>query len=117
MGAKQPPPPQQRVQNPTTDEERKRNADWDRYWQETAVAYAREGFSERVLRVVREYKNKGVPIGLLEIEAEQQNRQIGAFPFGGFSLDNCDRYANDLCQLREMAFHVDARDQMISPNF
>jgi hypothetical protein len=81
------------------------------------VAYAREGFNERVLGIVREYKNKGVPIGFLENEAQQQDRQIGAFPFGGFSLDNCDRYANDLCQLRELAFHVDTRDQMIGPNF
>jgi hypothetical protein len=32
--SRRPAPPQQPIQNPTTDDERKRNADWNRYWQE-----------------------------------------------------------------------------------
>jgi hypothetical protein len=115
--SQRPMPAQQPVQNPTTDEEHKRNSNWDRYWMETKAAYVRHDFSGRILGIVREYKNKGVPIGFLETEAEQPDRLVGALPYGGFALDNCAGYANDACQLRELAFHVDARDQAISPDF
>lgn len=108
--SKRPAPTQQPVSNPTTDEERRRNADLDRYWREAKAAYVRQDFSDRILGIVREYKNKGVPIGFLETGAEQPDRLIGAVPYGGFALDNCDRYANEVCQLRELAFHVDAYD-------
>jgi hypothetical protein len=109
------PAPQQQVQNPSTDEERARNVAWDRYWREVNVAYSNRDFNGKVLEIVRQYKNEGIPTGFLEQSAEQPGRLIGAPPMGGFSLDNCDRYMNELCQLRELAFHVNARDRRIDP--
>lgn len=107
------PQPLPKVQNPTTDEERQRNAKFDKYWQETDAAYQTAGFNERVLEIVRQYKGKGIDIGYLEEEAQQPNRQIGAVPFGGYGLGDCLRGWNDLCQLRELAYHVDAQDRPI----
>jgi hypothetical protein len=101
---------QQPIQNPTSDGDRARDA---RYWQETTVAYKSREFSERVLGLVKEYQTKGVSVGSLERSAEQQERLIGAMPYGGSSLDACEQYMNELCQLRELAFHVDAYDARI----
>jgi hypothetical protein len=105
-----PAPPQQPVQNPATDEDRARNAKWDRYWNETKVAYQSKQFNQRILGMVKKYLIQGVPVGFLEKAAEQPERYFGALPYGGFSLDTCDQYMNELCQLRELAFHVDAYD-------
>jgi hypothetical protein len=111
----QQPAPQMPIQNPATDEDRKRNATWDLYWQKLKVAYMNRDFNEQILGIVREYKAKGIPTGFLEQQAEQQDRLIGALPFGGYSLDTCDKYANELCQLKELAFHVNAQDRRIDP--
>lgn len=109
------PPQPQPVQNPASDEDRARKAKWDRYWQEAKVAYMNRNFNERVLGIVRAYKNLGIPTGYLEQSAEQQDRLIGSVPFGGASLDNCVGFMSDLCQLRELAFHVNAEDKRIDP--
>ena len=113
--SQRPAPQQQPVQNPTTDEERERNAAWGRYWQKAKVDYTAGDFSERILGIVRDYKAKGVPTGFLEGQAEQPDRLMGAVLFGGYSLDGCDKYANELCQLRELAFHVNRHGQRIDP--
>ncbi|HTR68145.1 MAG TPA: hypothetical protein VMH85_20365, partial [Terriglobales bacterium] len=87
-----PMPPQQSVQNPANDEERKRNEAWAEYWRRTTVAYTSKDFNQRILGIVREYKAKGVPVGFLEVSAEQPDRLIGAAPYGGFSLEHCEAY-------------------------
>jgi hypothetical protein len=69
----QKPSPQMPVQNPATDEDRKRNAVWDLYWRETQAAYTSRDFSDRVLGIVREYKTKGVPTGFL---SKRRNNRI-----------------------------------------
>jgi hypothetical protein len=38
---------------------------------------------------------------------------IGAPWFGGYAIDSCAGYGNDLCQLYELAYHVDAHDNAI----
>lgn len=114
--AKRPPQPTQQqmpVQNPASDADRARNAEWDRYWRETTTAYQSNGFNDRILGIVREYAAKGVPTGYLERAAEQPERLIGALPYGGFSLTNCENYMTEMCLLRELAFHVDAYDNRI----
>jgi hypothetical protein len=111
--ANRPTTPQQPVQNPATDDDRARNTKWERYWNETKVAYQSRQFNDRILGIAKEYLTKGVPVGYLERSAEQPDRYIGALPFGGFSLDACDQYMSELCQLRELAFHVDAYDVRI----
>lgn len=116
--SERPLPPQQPVPNPTTDDERIRNAAWDRYWQDVTAAYTNKDFKDRILGIVREYKAKGIPTGYLEQATEQPGRLIGAVPYGGYDLNNCDRYENEACQIRELAFHVDATDKRIdSPDF
>lgn len=104
------PLPQQPVQNPSTDEERQRNTKWDQYWHEANAAYANAGFRERILGIVRQYKIKGVDTGFLEQAAEQPERMFGGFFSGG---NDCSRYQSELCQLRELAYHVDDQDNAI----
>ena len=106
------PAPLQPIQNPTTEEERKRNATWDQYWREVESIYARE-YKDRVLGIIREYKVKGVPTGFLEAGAE--NHSFGASLFSSIGSPVC--FQDELCQFRELGYHVDARDQMIGPDF
>ena len=105
-----PMPTQQPISNPSTDEERQRNARWDKYWRDATIAYQSAGFRGRVLGVVREYVTKGIASEQMGLMYEQPNRMAGSY---GSTLDNCFWYMNDLCQLQELAYHVDANDQAI----
>ena len=105
-----PPSPQPNAQ---ADPDKERVATSQKYWRETQVAYSIANFNQRVLGIVREYKAKGISTGYLEQGAEQPERLIGAGYYGGFDLQNCESYANELCQIRELAYHVDAHDQAI----
>jgi hypothetical protein len=107
------PLPAQPVPNATSDEDRKRNAVWDQYWREAQTAYGSANFRNRLLGIVREYKNKGIETGFLERSLEQPERLIGSFPYGGWQLDNCFQFESEICLLHEMAYHVDAHDQAI----
>ena len=102
-----------KVQNPTTDEERQRNAAFDKYWIEAEAAYRNANFRDRLLGIVREYKGKGIASGYLEQGFEQSNRMVGADAFGGSDLEDCFRFMSDICSLRELAYHVDDNDQPI----
>jgi len=67
----------------------------------------------RLVGIIREYKNKGIDTGYMEQAFDQPDRLVGAAPFGGWQLDNCMQYMTELCQLPELAYHVDANDQPI----
>lgn len=108
-----PTPAQQPVQNASTDEDRQRNAVWDQYWRDAKAAYLDADYRHRLVGVVREYKNKGIDTGYMEQSFDQPDRLVGAAPFGGWQLDNCVQYMTELCQLRELAYHIDANDQPI----
>lgn len=108
-------PARQPVQSATSDEDRKLNAAWDEYWRTGKAAYLNANYRERLVGIVREYKNKGVQTGFMEQAFDQPERLVGAAPYGGWQLDNCAQYMNELCQLRELAFHVNAQDQRIDP--
>jgi hypothetical protein len=107
------PMPLQPVQNPSNDAERQRNEVWAKYWRAVVVDYSNTGFRERVLGIVRQYKSKGLDVGFLEQAAEQPERLVGSYSFGGSDLNGCSRFMSELCQLRELAYHVDANDEMI----
>jgi hypothetical protein len=107
------PAPLQPVQSPTTDEERKRNAIWDKYWRDVEADYANAIFRDRLLGIIREYRGKGIPTGYMEQAFEQPNRFVGSAAFGGPALEDCLRFMNDLCLVRELAYHVDASDKPI----
>lgn len=93
--------------NPTTDEQRQKDTEWSN---KANRAYIAAGFKERISGIVQEYKLKGAPIGFLESEAEQQpQRMWGAFPERGC----LPLYQSEVCQLRELAYHVDAHDELI----
>lgn len=64
--SKRPTPSQQPVQNATSDEDRKRNTEWEQYWRDAKTAYDFADFRERLVGIVREYKNKGIGTGILE---------------------------------------------------
>jgi hypothetical protein len=106
------PTPSQPVQNPANDDERKRNKDFDDYWRTVDGLYKRE-YKERLLGIVREYKGKGVATGYLEAAAE--NHTFGASAFSMIGSPVCSQ--DEICQFRELAFHVDAQDQLITTNF
>jgi hypothetical protein len=110
---KRPTPVQQPIHNPQTEEDRQRNVAWDKYWRDAKTAYLNADYRQRLVGIVREYKNKGVETGFMEQSFDQPERLVGAAPFGGWQLDNCTQYMNELCQLRELTFHVDAHDQRI----
>ena len=101
------------VQNPSSDDDRQHNTIWDQYWRDAKAAYLEADYRERLLGIVREYKGKGVETGRMEQAFDQPERLVGAAPFGGWQLDSCMQYMNELCQIRELAFHVDANDRPI----
>jgi hypothetical protein len=106
------PTPPQAVANPSTDEDKQRNAKWDSYWRTMQSAYDAE-YRDRVVGIIREYKSKGVPTGWLEQAAE--NRPLGGFPFTQVGSAAC--WQDEMCVFRELSFHVDANDQLIRPDF
>lgn len=111
--SRRPTPTQVPVSNPSTEDDRQRNAGWDRYWRDAKVEYLNRDYKERLVGIVREYKSKGVDTGNMELIFDQPDRLVGAAPFGGWQLDNCMQYMNELCQLRELAYHVQPNDDPI----
>lgn len=105
--------PPQPIANPTSDEEKKRNAAWDQYWREAKVAYANEGFNSRLLGIVRAYKNKGIETGYLENAFEQPDRLVGSYIFDGPQANSCYQFNSEICLVRELAYHVDDHDEPI----
>ena len=106
------PMPPQPIQNPGTDEERKRNETFQNYWREVDARYA-STYKERVVGIIREYKAKGVPAGYLEESAEHHSFGAAAFTTAGSPI--C--FQDEVCQFRELAYHVDGQDQIIILDF
>src|SRR5260370_21695528 len=111
---KNPGPPYPSVQNPVTEQDIKRQKVWDEYWRRVTAVYDRK-YKDRIIGTIREYKTKGIPTGYLEAAAE--NHVFAASPFSqtGFLVPTCSQ--DELCQFRELAYHVDAKDQMIGTDF
>jgi hypothetical protein len=82
-----------------------------KYDQETTDEYMRR-YKDRMVGIVSEYRAKGVPISFLE-QSLSQRVPLWAQP--GSAWEENPQY--ELGQFRELAYHVDAKDQMISPNF
>lgn len=70
-------------------------------------------YRHRLVGIIREYRTKGIDTGYMKQAFDQPDRLVGAAPFGRWQLDNCMQYMTELCQLRELAYHVDANDQPI----
>lgn len=81
------------------------------YDQQTTDIYMHK-YKDRMVNIIREYHVRSVPVGFLEQSFSQQV-PIWVQP-GSVWEDNPQ---NALGQFKELAFHVDARDQMIPPSF
>jgi len=92
-------------QNPVTPDEIAKKKQIEDYWAKLQVTYDTK-YKDRVLGVIREYQGKGVSTGWLERAAE--NHMFGASPF---NAPVC--FQDELCQFRELAFHVDAQDHRV----
>lgn len=82
------------------------------YWLRVQAIYDRT-YKDHIVGIIRQYKDKGVPTGWLEQAAE--NHPFGSSPFNQLGSPVC--FQDELCQFRELAYHVDAHDQRIDPNF
>lgn len=99
-----PPPPNQAV----SDEERKAIKKWQDYQQATMDMYVRE-YRDNLVSIALAYKNKGIPIGFLDVDFERGPPvlylpgQVGQGDWG-----------DDIAQLRNLAYRVDAYDNIIT---
>jgi hypothetical protein len=83
----------------------------EKYDQETTDEYMRK-YKDRAVGIISEYRAKGVSVGFLG-QSFSQRVPVWAIP-GSMWEDNPQ---NELVQFRELAFHVDGKDELISPNF
>jgi hypothetical protein len=81
------------------------------YDQETTDKYMRT-YKDRAVGIISEYRAKGVPVGFLE---QSFGQHVPVWVLPGSVWEETPQ--NELGQFRELAFHVDAKDQLISPNF
>jgi hypothetical protein len=113
----QPPPPGGPPNNPTTEEEKKRTEVWLQYWRDARAAYDSHSFQEKVAELIGAYQAKQIPVGNLEYSIKY-NRMIGGVLHRGDGETPPQVLClTDTCQLRELAFHVNARDGVITPDF
>jgi hypothetical protein len=111
-----PPPPGGPPSNPVTDEDKKRVEAWDKYWRDIRARYDSHSFREKILEIVKQFQSKGVPTGYLEPSA--RDRMIGGPYFPGLEFSPAQVLCqSEICQLRELAFHVNASDEVITPDF
>jgi hypothetical protein len=81
------------------------------YDQQTTDQYMRR-YKDLMVGIVKEYAAKGVSTGFLE-QSFTQRVPVWGIPGSVWE----DSPQNELGQFKELAFHVNAKDQMISPNF
>jgi hypothetical protein len=92
--------------NPS-DERRKQIQECQKYDRET-MDYYNKHFRDVMVGIIREYNVKGVKTGWLETQAERGNLNI---PMPEAAIENSA--ADDLKQFRDLAYRVDARDNLI----
>jgi hypothetical protein len=113
----QPPQPGGPPNNPSTEEEKKRVQVWEQYWRDMRSAYDSHSFQEKVAEIVGAYQTKNVPVGNLEWSIKY-NRMIGGTMYRGDGETPPQILCGtDTCLLRELAFHVNARDEVIALDF
>jgi hypothetical protein len=93
--------------NPS-DETKKAIQRYQAYAQETENYYMRH-FKDRMVGIIREYQLKGVPVRYLENDFSRTQ----LLPYIA-AVGSVGEGADDLSQFRELAFHVDARDNLIT---
>jgi hypothetical protein len=81
------------------------------YDQRTQDDYLRK-YKDRAVGIIREYREKGVTVGFLE---QSFGTRVPIWAMPGAAWEESPQ--NELAQFRELAFHVDAKDQLISPDF
>jgi len=89
------------------------NPEYLKYYRDAQTAYENEHFRQRLVGIVSQYKMAGVDTGTMEQAFSQPERLVGSIPYGGWSLENCFSFMSELCQLENLAYHIDAHDQPI----
>jgi hypothetical protein len=113
----QPPQPGGPPNNAVTEEEKKRVQGWEQYWRDRRAAYDSHSFQDKVAEIVGAYQGKNIPVGNLEWSIKY-NRMIGGTLYRGDEETPPQVLCGtDTCLLRELAFHVNARDEVITPDF
>ena len=113
----QPPQPGGPPNNPATEEEKKRVQVWEQYWRDMRSGYDLHSFQEKVAEIVGAYQTKNIPVGNLEWSIKY-NRMIGGTMYRGDGETPPQVLCGtDTCLLRELAFHVNARDEVITLDF
>lgn len=96
--------------NPSADQEKAIEA-WSK-WNQDSYNYFGDNFKDQWIRIVKEYDAKGVKVGSLINDAEQNHPvQRISFPFPPVAEDSMCMQAQT--RFRELAYHVDARDNVV----
>lgn len=104
------PAPAQQGNKDAPDYAQKQQAFAD-YEQRVRKTY-QDRYRVRLLEIIRTYKQKGIPIGSLEADAENQVFGAAWFSSSGFHPPTCQM--DEVCQLRQLAWFVDAKDNPIT---
>jgi hypothetical protein len=107
--AKNPPPPL--PNNKDASDYPQKQAAMSEYERRVKGIYEHK-YKVRLLEIVRTYKQKGVPTGSLEADAENQIFGAVWFSWSGNQPPLCG--VDEVCQLRELSWFVDARDEPIT---
>ncbi len=96
--------------NPGADQQKAIDT-WSK-WNQESYDYFGDHFKDQWIRIVKEYDAKGVKVGTLVNDAEQNHpAQRATFPFAPIPEDGMCQFAQT--RFRELAYHVDARDIVV----
>jgi hypothetical protein len=99
-----PPAPNQEM----SENQRQAVKKWQAYEQETTNIYVRR-YRDNLVSIALTYKNKGIPIGFLDIDLRRG--PPGLYLEGAVGQGD---WGDDIAQLRNLAYRVDAYDNIIT---
>ena len=110
--ANRPDPAYPDPKDPNPSEEKKKAIQRTAKWDQETLNYYNDHFKDRWILIVKEYEGKGVKVGTLVNDAEQNHPvQRTFFPFAPIAEDGFCQLAQT--RFRELAYHVDARDNRV----
>jgi hypothetical protein len=110
--ANRPEPAYPDPKEPNPSEERKKAIQRTAKWDQETLNHYNDHFKDKWIGIVKEYEGKGVKVGTLVNDAEQNHPvQRTFFPFAPIAEDGFCQFAQT--RFRELAYHVDGRDNRI----
>jgi hypothetical protein len=95
--------------DPNPSEERKKMILTAQSFDQETMNYYSKHFKDRLVGILKEYNARGVKTGYLESDANQRLPAIA--PPGSITEGSC---YDDLSQFRDLAYHVDAKGNLIT---